>query len=94
MSHEPPQRVPTAVPSHVKLNEQVQKQSVPALAQQHPPSSQEVKSEQRLRVEYHHDPDDNDKPTDLTMEGPTDLSSGNRHVNIVCSPDPPINANH
>ncbi|ENN82348.1 hypothetical protein YQE_01278, partial [Dendroctonus ponderosae] len=95
MSHEPPQRVPTAVPSHIKLNEQVQKQSLPALAQQHPangPSSQEVKSEQILRVEYHHDPDD--KPTDLSMEGPTDLSSGNRHVNIVCSPDPPINGNH
>ncbi|CAH0561248.1 unnamed protein product [Brassicogethes aeneus] len=32
-----------------------------------------------------------DKPTDLSMEGPTDLSSSSsRHVNIVCSPDPPL----
>ncbi|KAK9875811.1 hypothetical protein WA026_009596 [Henosepilachna vigintioctopunctata] len=36
-----------------------------------------------------------DKPTDLSMEkNPTDLSSSsNRHVNIVCSPDPPIQPN-
>lgn len=30
-----------------------------------------------------------DRPTDLSMEGPTDLSTNNRHVNIVCSPDTP-----
>lgn len=34
--------------------------------------------------------DYDDKPTDLSMEGPTDLSSNTRHINIVCSPDPPI----
>lgn len=29
-----------------------------------------------------------DKPTDLSMDGPTDLSSNSsRHVNIICSPD-------
>lgn len=31
-----------------------------------------------------------DRPTDLSMEGPTDLSTNARHVNIVCSPDTPI----
>lgn len=37
-----------------------------------------------------------DKPTDLSisMEGPTDLSNNNRHVNIICSPDPPIPPQH
>lgn len=30
-----------------------------------------------------------DRPTDLSMEGPTDLSTNSRHVNIVCSPDTP-----
>lgn len=31
-----------------------------------------------------------EKPTDLSMDGPTDLSSNStRHVNIICSPDPP-----
>lgn len=37
-----------------------------------------------------------DKPTDLSisMEGPTDLSSNSRHVNIICSPDPPIPPQH
>ncbi|XP_017774705.1 PREDICTED: ets DNA-binding protein pokkuri [Nicrophorus vespilloides] len=30
-----------------------------------------------------------DKPTDLSMEGPTDLSISSNHVNIVCSPDTP-----
>nr|CAH7747256.1 unnamed protein product [Callosobruchus chinensis] len=34
-----------------------------------------------------------DKPTDLSMEGPTDLSTS-RHVNIVCSPDPPLPQQH
>ncbi|KAJ8912142.1 hypothetical protein NQ315_013191 [Exocentrus adspersus] len=39
----------------------------------------------RITAEY------DEKPTDLSMEGPTDLSSTtSRHVNIVCSPDPPI----
>lgn len=32
-----------------------------------------------------------DKPTDLSMDAPTDLSShSSRHVNIVCSPDQPL----
>lgn len=35
-----------------------------------------------------------DEPTDLSMEGPTDLSSNSRHINIVCSPDPPITSSH
>ncbi|CAG9762259.1 unnamed protein product [Ceutorhynchus assimilis] len=79
--HEP---MPAPVPTHVKLSEQVQKQLVQQQTQQ--------KSDERLRMEYHHQ---EDKPTDLSMEGPTDLSSGNRHVSIVCSPDPPFNgANH
>lgn len=31
-----------------------------------------------------------EKPTDLSMDGPTDLSSNSsRHVSIVCSPDTP-----
>ncbi|CAH1370485.1 hypothetical protein MTP99_012078 [Tenebrio molitor] len=40
--------------------------------------------------------DYDEKPTDLsiTMEGPTDLSSSSRHVNIICSPDPPIPPQH
>ncbi|XP_019875638.2 ets DNA-binding protein pokkuri isoform X2 [Aethina tumida] len=40
--------------------------------------------------------DFDDKPTDLSMDGPTDLSSSSRHssVNIVCSPDPPIVGPH
>lgn len=42
----------------------------------------------RSTVEY------DDKPTDLSMEGPTDLSSNTRHINIVCSPDPPIAGPH
>ncbi|XP_065159963.1 ets DNA-binding protein pokkuri isoform X2 [Atheta coriaria] len=37
-----------------------------------------------------HSNDYDDKPTDLSMDrAPTDLSSSSRHVNIVCSPDPP-----
>lgn len=35
-----------------------------------------------------------DEPADLSMEGPTDLSSNSRHINIVCSPDPPIAPAH
>ncbi|KAG5870018.1 hypothetical protein JTB14_008995 [Gonioctena quinquepunctata] len=35
-----------------------------------------------------------EKPTDLSMDGPTDLSNNSRHINIVCSPDPPITAPH
>lgn len=32
-----------------------------------------------------------DAPTDLSMDGPTDLSSNStRHVTIVCAPDTPI----
>ncbi|XP_066245664.1 ets DNA-binding protein pokkuri [Euwallacea similis] len=77
------QPLPTAVPNHIKLSEQVQKQSLAMLAQQ----QVEVKSEERVRNEYQHS---NDKPTDLSMDGPTDLSSGSRHINIVCSPDPPL----
>lgn len=40
--------------------------------------------------------DFDEKPTDLSMDGPTDLSSSSRHssVNIVCSPDPPIVGPH
>ncbi|CAG9864438.1 unnamed protein product [Phyllotreta striolata] len=38
--------------------------------------------------------DYDDKPTDLSMDGPTDLSSGARHINIVCSPDPPLGGPH
>ncbi|KAJ8952438.1 hypothetical protein NQ318_014530 [Aromia moschata] len=38
--------------------------------------------------------DYDEKPTDLSMEGPTDLSSNTRHINIVCSPDPPISGPH
>lgn len=34
--------------------------------------------------------DYDEKPTDLSMDGPKDLSSSSRHVSIVCSPDPPI----
>lgn len=31
-----------------------------------------------------------EKPTDLSMDAPTDLSSNSsRHVNIICSPDTP-----
>lgn len=30
-----------------------------------------------------------ERPTDLSMDGPTDLSTNGRHVNIVCSPDTP-----
>lgn len=30
-----------------------------------------------------------ERPTDLSMDGPTDLSTSSRHVNIVCSPDTP-----
>lgn len=34
--------------------------------------------------------DYDEKPTDLSMDVPTDLSSNSsRHVNIVCSPDTP-----
>lgn len=49
-----------------------------------------VESEPEANREY------DEKPTDLsiTMEGPTDLSSGSRHVNIICSPDPPIPPQH
>ncbi|XP_050502339.1 ets DNA-binding protein pokkuri isoform X1 [Diabrotica virgifera virgifera] len=35
-----------------------------------------------------------EKPTDLSMDGPTDLSSNTRHINIVCSPDPPLSGPH
>lgn len=39
--------------------------------------------------------DYDEKPTDLSMDGPTDLSSSSsRHVNIICSPDPPIVGPH
>lgn len=31
--------------------------------------------------------DYDEKPTDLSMDVPTDLSNNSRHVNIVCSPD-------
>lgn len=45
-------------------------------------------------VESDHKPIKNeeyeDRPTDLSMEGPTDLSTSSRHVNIVCSPDTPV----
>lgn len=74
------QPLPAAVPNHVKLSEQVQKQSV---AQQ----QQTVKGDSRM--DYHRS-DSEEKPTDLSMDGPTDLSSSSRHVNIVCSPDPPL----
>ncbi|CAG9822752.1 unnamed protein product [Phaedon cochleariae] len=37
-----------------------------------------------------HPVDYEEKPTDLSMEGPTDLSNNSRHISIVCSPDPPI----
>ncbi|KAJ8970776.1 hypothetical protein NQ317_003490 [Molorchus minor] len=43
---------------------------------------------QSRTVEY------DDKPTDLSMDGPTDLSNNSRHINIVCSPDPPISGPH
>ncbi|XP_060531738.1 ets DNA-binding protein pokkuri [Cylas formicarius] len=40
-----------------------------------------------MKVESSYD----ESPTDLSVDdGPTDLSSTSRHVNIVCSPDPPI----
>ncbi|XP_023030004.1 ETS variant transcription factor anterior open [Leptinotarsa decemlineata] len=35
-----------------------------------------------------------EKPTDLSIDGPTDLSNNTRHINIVCSPDPPITGPH
>lgn len=38
--------------------------------------------------------DYDEKPTDLSMDGPTDLSSNSRHINIICSPDPPIAGPH
>lgn len=38
--------------------------------------------------------DYDEKPTDLSMDGPTDLSNNTRHINIVCSPDPPIAGPH
>lgn len=75
--HEQMQPLPAAVPNHIKLSEQVQKQSV----------QQTVKNDSRM--DYHRS-DSDEKPTDLSMDGPTDLSSGSRHVNIVCSPDPPL----
>lgn len=47
----------------------------------------DVKHEMKLELQG----DFEDRPTDLSMEGPTDLSSNSsRHVNIICSPDPPI----
>lgn len=89
MSHELSTPMPAAVPSHIKLSEQVQK-SLATLSQQQSQgnSTQASKNDERMRVEYHHSQDD--KPTDLSMEGPTDLSSGSRHISIVCSPDPPV----
>ncbi|XP_050299949.1 ets DNA-binding protein pokkuri isoform X2 [Anthonomus grandis grandis] len=81
---QPPPMMPAAVPSHIKLSEQVQKQSIAALAQ-NVANSQQM-NEERL---YHHSSQPEDKPTDLSMDGPTDLSSGSKKVSIVCSPDQP-----
>ncbi|CAH1985527.1 unnamed protein product [Acanthoscelides obtectus] len=61
------------------------------------PEAYPIKSEPGENPEgsiHDHHLDYEDKPTDLSMEGPTDLSSTSRHVNIVCSPDPPIPQNH
>lgn len=82
-----PHDLATALPSHLKLND-MQKSALSSLPQQQSSSSpHENKPGDRVHIEYHHD----DKPTDLSMEGPTDLSSNSsRHVNIVCSPDPPV----
>ncbi|KAL1509171.1 hypothetical protein ABEB36_003949 [Hypothenemus hampei] len=83
--------MPAAVPCHIKLSEQVQKQSLATLAQQNTNNSSistsENKTNDHRMMEYAED-----KPTDLSMDGPTDLSSNSRqHINIVCSPDPPVN---
>ncbi|XP_076252764.1 ETS variant transcription factor anterior open isoform X2 [Rhynchophorus ferrugineus] len=82
-----PHDLAASLPPHLKLSE-TQKSALTSLSQQQSSSSpHESKPEDRVHIEYHHD----DKPTDLSMEGPTDLSSNSsRHVNIVCSPDPPV----
>ncbi|XP_030745573.1 ets DNA-binding protein pokkuri isoform X2 [Sitophilus oryzae] len=86
---QPSQHDLAALPPHLKLTE-VQKSNMAALGQQsNTTAPHEAKSDERRRVDYRHD---HETPTDLTMKGgATDLSSNSRHhVNIVCSPDPPI----
>lgn len=46
-----------------------------------------IESQESTQMEY------DDKPTDLSMDKNSTNLTSNRHVNIVCSPDPPIQPN-
>lgn len=70
----------TKPPSNL-LSSHITVKAEPAETPEHEPPST------RVSAEY-------DEPTDLSMEGPTDLSNNTRHINIVCSPDPPIAPPH
>lgn len=72
--------VPAAKPDSLTVTHMTVKSEPAELSEELPQS--------RPAVEY------DDKPTDLSMDGPTDLSSNTRHINIVCSPDPPLVGPH
>lgn len=52
------------------------------------PTDNSDQEQQHHQQQQNNKNDYDDKPTDLSMDVPTDLSSSSsRHVNIVCSPD-------
>ncbi|XP_045480095.1 ets DNA-binding protein pokkuri [Harmonia axyridis] len=73
----------TISPTNKSSSQAAPPQMVPQISIKPEPTE----TQESARMDY------DDKPTDLSMDkNPTDLSS-NRHVNIVCSPDPPIQPN-